>query len=81
MRIIKYGKNVRRTETECSNCHSVYEYTPSDIAVRWEFSIVRTYVSCPVCKKEHILDIRNASTNEIMYSNSVLWGMEGLKED
>ena len=80
MRVIKYGNGIRRFVYRCSCCQSEIEYTPADIITQWQFTTIRVFVVCPVCKKEHIKEIIDANTNDVLYSGSILW-KEAMNDD
>lgn len=58
-KVIKYGEGYASTnQVECSSCHSVIEYTRSDVVseVYWSRELVKVfevaYIDCPVCKAD-----------------------------
>lgn len=59
---------LNNTLTECDECHNLFEYSEDDIKVRYEsyesqlvHSTKITYVDCPYCNKEVVIDTQHIS--------------------
>lgn len=61
MKILKYGEGYPKTVT-CEGCESELEYELEDTYVYTDHYVERsetfTYIKCPVCGREIVVDIR-----------------------
>lgn len=68
MKVLRYGEDVNIYHTTCSNCNSELEYLDADTFSVYKDSAKHTYVTCPVCKSNLLLEVSYYSIEKLLRS-------------
>jgi len=60
MRVIQRAKRRETARTTCQHCHSVLEYTQSDVKVSQQYNEEENWINCPVCGAVITVNLANA---------------------